>query len=1007
MTTTKPTPDGKLHESRDSRPAGLTAREIADLIKQANTHFQVNQLSDAEKVYEHLAASTVPNRTVMLRLADIALKTGRLDRSQQFLTELRSHFPSEQWLPMLEGDLAMARFELDAAISSYREALRRMPGQAAVQNRLSNAVAEYDREHRWTAPTELQVWPGKGSSRFDEAEPEDRVLVVSWDIAHNVVGRGITLAETICEEMPTAVAGPMFPVHGDTLWEPLASSDRQVPVIGWSTPFFRHLVEGALRLVRDYPATTVWVSKPRFPGLLIGLLYREILGARILCDIDDDELAFVKGEAPRDFESFLSDFDPKDWKRPQDRIWTELGLGILPFVDGITACNPVLAKQYDATLVRHGRRTADGEDAIKRRHAMRSKLGFTADDKVVLFLGTPRRHKGLVELAHAVVALNRPEVVLCIVGSVADPDMERDLENLPGLRLRRIGAQPFDQVLDLNATADVVVLLQDRESAISKAQTPAKLTDAVAVGTPVLITDVAPVADIIASGAAMPLRKDEALTDRLSDALAAACEPRKPHPFFAKEMSYEANSLRARAAIEMARSKPSRPYPDAANLLAFIRREMPGVLPPELSRLATPHSIRSTSDALRIDPDRPINVAFFWKQNDSGLYGRRQDMLLRELASRPEIGRILHVDAPMPVTDLYFQTNPMRPALEHERSLVSASTLARLSGVADEGKIHRRSFVCGEDTHTLLGRRVPAPESFPNAVEAWLDDLGMRDNCIAWACPIVPGFEDVQRRLRFPFIVGDFIDDQRFWPQSDASKRQIQKNYQFMTKTVDVAVANCLPVAQGLERDGLSPLLVPNGIDIRSQAPEPAPEISRLNGPIIGYTGNMTARFDFDLVEAIACARPHWQIVLIGKLARGVQHDRMQALANVHLLGIRPYEQARACIAAFDVAIIPHERNDLSDRMNPLKLYVYRSLGVPVVSTDIANIDELRDELTVAEGPDGFVRMIEAAMERQARDGRVYPTPLMASALSWHARMETIWAEVDRRLRDRFSGTDG
>ncbi|WP_417726882.1 glycosyltransferase [Roseovarius sp.] len=975
---------------------------LETLVLEADELYQAQRYAEAVELYEAAMQHHPPHRTVLIRLAGIALRMGHLDQAQDYLQHLRRTFPEFQWTPMVEGDLAMARLEFGRAIELFREAQTRMPDQKSVKIRLDQAKAEYALERDWTAPVELEVWPATEPSRFMDAAPKDRVLVVSWDIAHNVAGRGITLAETICDAVPTAMAGPMFPVHGDTLWPPLAEGDRRVPILGWRAPYFRHLIEGALRLVRDWPAGTVWVSKPRFPGLLIGLLYREILGARIICDLDDDELAFVKGEAPRDLDSFLEAFTPHDWDRPQGRFWTELGLGILPFVDGVTACNPVLASHHDATLIRHGRCQSDAERAINRRDATRNELGFASSDQVVLFLGTPRRHKGLIELAHAVAALKRPEVVLCIVGSVADPEMERELATLPGLRLRRIGVQPFSRVLDLNAVADVVVLLQDCDSPISQTQTPAKLTDAVAVGTPVLITDTGPVADVIAAGAAMSISKTDNLTARLSAAIAADRQPGGAHPFFASEMSYEANRPRALQAITTARAASPRNYPDMSRLLSFLRREMPGVLPPEVAEICTPFLARSSTVAQHIDPDRPINVAFFWKQNDSGLYGRRQDMLLRELSLRPEIGRILHIDAPFKVTDLRFNTNPMRSPSESERQMVSAAALARMSGLADEGNIHRRSFLVGENNHTLLGRPVHGPESFPNAVEAWLDDLDMRDNCMAWVCPVVHGFEHVQRRLRFPFIIGDYIDDQRCWPLSEKKRRYVETNYRYMAETVDVAIANCAPMAKSLEQDLLSPLLVPNGIDTRTGLPMAAREITRLGGPVIGYCGNMDDRFDFDLVEALARARPLWQIVLIGKLSRPLQLKRMQALSNVHLLGIRPYEQARACIAAFDVAIVPHERTDLSDRMNPLKVYVYRTFGVPVVSTDIANLDDLRGDLAIAKDAEEFVAAIEAALDRLEHHGRQFLPAALCASLSWQSRLDTIWAEVDRRLRAKF-----
>jgi hypothetical protein len=52
----------------------------------------------------------------------------------------------------------------------------------------------------------------------------------------------------------------------------------------------------AIDLVSAHPFDLVHLSKPRFPNILLGLLYRLLWDAQILVDIDDDELAFVDGQ---------------------------------------------------------------------------------------------------------------------------------------------------------------------------------------------------------------------------------------------------------------------------------------------------------------------------------------------------------------------------------------------------------------------------------------------------------------------------------------------------------------------------------------------------------------------------------------------------------------------------------------------------------------------------------------------------------------------------------------
>ena len=95
---------------------------------------------------------------------------------------------------------------------------------------------------------------------------------------------------------------------------------------------------------------------------------------------------------------------------------------------------------------------------------------------------------------------------------------------------------------------------------------------------------------------------------------------------------------------------------------------------------------------------------------------------------------------------------------------------------------------------------------------------------------------------------------------------------------------------------------------------------------------------------------------------------RLDRHPNVHFVGVKPYDEAQRFVEHFDVALIPHLDNEMTRSMNPLKAFVYCAAGVPVVSTPIANLDELADLITVAEGPDGFIDAIEEALTTGVED---------------------------------------
>jgi hypothetical protein len=126
---------------------------------------------------------------------------------------------------------------------------------------------------------------------------------------------------------------------------------------------------------------------------------------------------------------------------------------------------------------------------------------------------------------------------------------------------------------------------------------------------------------------------------------------------------------------------------------------------------------------------------------------------------------------------------------------------------------------------------------------------------------------------------------------------------------------------------------------------------------------------------------------------------------NIHMLGAIPHNTALSYIANFDAAIIPHTDSSLSSMMNPLKLYVYRSVGIPVVSAPIANIDDLAGDIRIAASPEQFIAELERAIATRKAKGRIFPSDDIMRNCSWESRAATIMAHIqDVFARSRSSG---
>ncbi|MEZ5179785.1 MAG: glycosyltransferase [Acidimicrobiales bacterium] len=253
--------------------------------------------------------------------------------------------------------------------------------------------------------------------------------------------------------------------------------------------------------------------------------------------------------------------------------------------------------------------------------------------------------------------------------------------------------------------------------------------------------------------------------------------------------------------------------------------------------------------------------------------------------------------------------------------------------------------------------------------------------------------------------MADVVDDNRTWYQpGDPHHERVERNYEAVLARSDVVIANCEPVAESMARFASDVRVVPNGLELPGPAPvgPPPAAVAALDRPLLAYVGNLSDRIDLELLEAVARARPRWNLALVGSAHRDPAALALDRLPNVHVLGVMPYRQVRQLLAHVDVALIPHVDNEMTRSMNPLKAFVYASAGVPVVSTPVANLPDFGGLITVAEGADGFVAAIEAHLAA----GRPPVDLDLLRPHSWERRVAQVFEIVDEVLARPAAGAD-
>lgn len=183
----------------------------------------------------------------------------------------------------------------------------------------------------------------------------------------------------------------------------------------------------------------------------------------------------------------------------------------------------------------------------------------------------------------------------------------------------------------------------------------------------------------------------------------------------------------------------------------------------------------------------------------------------------------------------------------------------------------------------------------------------------------------------------------------------------------DVAIASAEELAEDLRALGVSPAVVPHGVDVdrfSREAPAPA-QLEGFERPLIGCVGLIDDHLDMAAIRAVADAAERGTVVLVGGVntdVAGLQHPR------IRLVERRPYSEMPAFMQAFDACLVPFARNRLTAAVNPIKLREYLAAGRPTVATALPEVEPYADVVElVADGGDWAAAVARAL----ADDGQI------------------------------------
>lgn len=166
--------------------------------------------------------------------------------------------------------------------------------------------------------------------------------------------------------------------------------------------------------------------------------------------------------------------------------------------------------------------------------------------------------------------------------------------------------------------------------------------------------------------------------------------------------------------------------------------------------------------------------------------------------------------------------------------------------------------------------------------------------------------------------------------------------------------------------------------------------------PRFGFFGVIDERFDIEMIDAVAKAKPEWQFVLLGPVVK-IDPATLPKHPNIHYLGGKKYDELPNYIAGWDIATIPFAINESTRFISPTKTPEYLAAGKPVISTPIRDVVSpygTNKLVHIVNNADEFIAAAETELARKRRTSWVKKVDEFLEGNSW----DRTWSQMVRNI---------